>query len=58
MAAIDLPGYNASEVPKDRSSYLVNNLAGTVADVVRELGRQSCIVIAHDWCATHPDTCQ
>jgi epoxide hydrolase 4 len=49
VAAIDLPGYNASDAPTERSGYLTKNVCATVAQVLAGLGRASCVLVGHDW---------
>ena len=49
VAAIDLPGYNASSGPTQRAGYLSYNLCAIIAGVLRGLGRDSCTLVGHDW---------
>ena len=49
VAAIDMPGFNASEGPATRAGYLTGNLCKTIAAVIQALGRDSCCIVAHDW---------
>lgn len=49
VAAIDLPGYNASSGPAQREGYLSHNLCATFAAVLSALGHESCILVGHDW---------
>ena len=49
VAAIDLPGYNASSAPARRSDYVSGTACAAVADVLEALGRESCVLVGHDW---------
>jgi epoxide hydrolase 4 len=49
VAAMDLPGFNASQIPSQRCGFLTASLAKTVGDVIAALGRKSCVVVGHDW---------
>ncbi|CAK1551971.1 unnamed protein product [Leptosia nina] len=47
--AIDMRGYGDSERPEDVSSYKLPTLAEDIRDLVRQLGREKCIIVSHDW---------
>jgi epoxide hydrolase 4 len=46
---MDLPGFNASQIPSQHGGFLTGSLAKTVGDVIAALGRKSCVVVGHDW---------
>jgi pimeloyl-ACP methyl ester carboxylesterase len=47
--APDMRGYNESDKPLGTASYGVELLADDVAGLIRALGRETAIVIGHDW---------
>ncbi|XP_075972221.1 epoxide hydrolase 4-like [Anticarsia gemmatalis] len=47
--AVDMRGYGDSERPEGVSSYKVELLIEDIRDLVRQLGREKCILISHDW---------
>lgn len=47
--APDMRGYNESDKPEGVASYEIEDLAGDVAGLIRALGRESAIVVGHDW---------
>jgi pimeloyl-ACP methyl ester carboxylesterase len=49
VVAIDQRGYGLSSKPPFISDYRVETLAGDVADVIEQLGYESCILVGHDW---------
>ena len=49
IAAVDMPGYNASSKPDKRSAYVTGSVCRTLAGVVTALGRSQCTVVGHDW---------
>ena len=49
VAAIDMPGYNASSRPTNRAFYSTGNICAAVAAVLDALGRQRCVLVGHDW---------
>eukprot|EP00892_Ulva_mutabilis_P007970 jgi/Ulvmu1/5545/UM023_0081.1 len=49
VAAIDLPGYNASGKPTRVSHYVTQDICRIVAAVLNGLCRESCILVGHDW---------
>ncbi|KAI8433638.1 hypothetical protein MSG28_015644 [Choristoneura fumiferana] len=42
-------GYGDSERPDDVSAYHFDLLVEDVRDLIRQLGREKCILVAHDW---------
>lgn len=61
--AVDLPGYNLSDISTDLADYRTGAVARTLAAFVEALGYQHAIVVGHDWggaigwymAAAHPD---
>nr|MBF0682346.1 alpha/beta hydrolase [Pseudomonas sp.] len=61
--AVDLPGYNLSDVSTDVSDYRAGAVARTLGAFVDALGHRECLVVGHDWggaigwymAATRPD---
>jgi pimeloyl-ACP methyl ester carboxylesterase len=49
VVAIDQRGYNLSDKPKGVENYAMANLVSDVVAVVRHHGRQSAIIVGHDW---------
>jgi epoxide hydrolase 4 len=49
VAAIDLPGFNASAKPTTRHAVLTQNVCRAVAGALAALGRESCLLVGHDW---------
>jgi pimeloyl-ACP methyl ester carboxylesterase len=49
VVALDLRGYNLSDKPDAREQYAMPYLIGDVLAVIRALGKQSAIVVGHDW---------
>lgn len=49
VAAPDLRGYNLSDKPKGIENYSMTALLGDVAAVVRAEGRESAVIVGHDW---------
>lgn len=49
VAAVDLRGWNLSDKPKGVEAYAYPQLIADVEAVIRAEGRQSAIVIGHDW---------
>ncbi|XP_050672329.1 epoxide hydrolase 3-like [Leptidea sinapis] len=47
--AIDMRGYGDSEKPEGIEHYKLNTLAADLRDLVRQLGREKFILVAHDW---------
>ena len=49
VVAIDMRGYNKSDKPKEKSAYAIAELVKDVEGVVKSLGYDRCILVAHDW---------
>ncbi|CAF0755118.1 unnamed protein product [Didymodactylos carnosus] len=49
VVAIDTRGYGLSSKPLYVSDYTAHELAGDVADVIEQLGYDTCILVGHDW---------
>jgi len=49
VVAIDQRGYNLSDRPGGQTNYAMSTLVADVAAVVRACGRESAIIIGHDW---------
>lgn len=49
VAAIDQRGYNLSDKPAGVEPYDLQHLAGDVAAVIRDLGRDRAVIVGHDW---------
>lgn len=49
VTAPDLRGYNLSDKPKGIENYGMRALLGDVAAVIRSEGRESAIIVGHDW---------
>jgi epoxide hydrolase 4 len=49
VAALDLRGYNQSDRPRGVENYAMPLLVGDVAAVIAAEGRESAIVVGHDW---------
>ncbi len=49
VVAIDLRGYNLSDQPEGVEAYAMPLLIGDVAAVIRHLGEESAVIVAHDW---------
>jgi epoxide hydrolase 4 len=49
VAAVDLRGYNLSDIPDGQSAYTMPNLVGDIAAVIAAEGRSSATLIGHDW---------
>ena len=47
--APDMRGYNESDKPVGVASYEVEALADDIAGLVHALGRQSAVIVGHDW---------
>ncbi|KAJ2950428.1 hypothetical protein O0L34_g8670 [Tuta absoluta] len=47
--AFDMRGYGDSERPDGISAYKMNLLVDDIRDLVRQLGREKCILVAHDF---------
>ncbi|MDJ0718856.1 MAG: alpha/beta hydrolase [Prochloraceae cyanobacterium] len=49
VVAVDLRGYNDSDKPKNLESYRMEELMKDVEGVIKGLGYEKCILVAHDW---------
>lgn len=49
VLAIDMPGYNASGKLGSASKYVTSNLCKIIAAAITHIGRESCLVVGHDW---------
>jgi len=49
VVAFDLRGYNLSDKPKGVEAYGMGLLVSDVEAVIRHFGRESAIVVGHDW---------
>lgn len=49
VVAPDLRGYNDSEKPASQSAYVMNELVRDVEGIIRGLGYEKCVLVAHDW---------
>ncbi|WP_392531133.1 alpha/beta fold hydrolase [Nostoc sp. C117] len=49
VVALDLRGYNDSDKPTEQSAYVIDEFVKDVAGVIKELGYQKCVLVAHDW---------
>ncbi|KAJ8727139.1 hypothetical protein PYW08_015536 [Mythimna loreyi] len=47
--AIDMRGYGDSERPEGVASYKIELLVEDVRDLIKQLGREKCVLISHDW---------
>ena len=49
VVAPDLRGYNDSDKPASQSAYVMNELVRDVEGIIRGLGYEKCVLVAHDW---------
>ena len=49
VAAISLRGYNRSDKPQGVDAYGIGPLTADVASVIRDIGRDSAVIVGHDW---------
>ena len=49
IAAMDTRGYNLSDAPSDVDDYAMEHLIEDVAAVITNEGRESAVIIGHDW---------
>lgn len=49
VAAVDQRGYNRTDQPDGVEAYDVELLASDVEAVIRHLGRESAVIVGHDW---------
>lgn len=49
VVAIDQRGYGLSSKLPFVADYRTDLLAGDVADIIEQLGYESCVLVGHDW---------
>ncbi|CAH2092306.1 unnamed protein product [Euphydryas editha] len=49
VVAVDMRGYGDSEKPEDIFAYKMEYLVEDIKDLIRALGHDKCILVAHDW---------
>lgn len=49
VVALDLRGYNQSDRPSNRSAYKMEEFIKDIEGVIKGLGYENCILVAHDW---------
>ncbi|MGD1911384.1 MAG: alpha/beta fold hydrolase [Rivularia sp. (in: cyanobacteria)] len=49
VVAPDLRGYNDSDKPPSHSAYVMSELIRDVEGIIRGLGYEKCVLVAHDW---------
>jgi len=49
VVALDLRGYNYSDRPSARSAYKMEEFIKDIEGVIKGLGYENCILVAHDW---------
>jgi pimeloyl-ACP methyl ester carboxylesterase len=49
VVAVDLRGYNQSDKPSGREQYHMDHLVEDVRQILAALGREECVLMAHDW---------
>ena len=49
VVALDMRGYNLSDKPKGVENYDMRLLVGDVAAVIHHLGKNSAVIVGHDW---------
>ena len=49
VVALDLRGYNESDKPPNQDAYVMEELIRDIEGVIRGLGYESCVLVAHDW---------
>lgn len=49
VVAPDLRGYNDSDKPALQSAYVMKELIRDVEGIIRGLGYEKCVLVAHDW---------
>ncbi|MEA5535554.1 alpha/beta hydrolase [Crocosphaera sp. XPORK-15E] len=49
VVALDLRGYNESDKPQALKAYQITELVKDIEGVIRGLGYDNCILVAHDW---------
>ncbi|MBW4575926.1 MAG: alpha/beta hydrolase [Aphanothece sp. CMT-3BRIN-NPC111] len=49
VVALDLRGYNDSDKPPKKSSYVMDEFIKDVEGVIKGLGYDRCVLVGHDW---------
>ncbi|MEA5509710.1 alpha/beta hydrolase [Crocosphaera sp. UHCC 0190] len=49
VVALDLRGYNKSDKPQALKAYHISELVKDIEGVIKGLGYDNCILVAHDW---------
>eukprot|EP00123_Amoebidium_parasiticum_P012299 comp21263_c0_seq1/m.28990 comp21263_c0_seq1/g.28990 ORF comp21263_c0_seq1/g.28990 comp21263_c0_seq1/m.28990 type:complete len:349 (-) comp21263_c0_seq1:158-1204(-) len=49
VVAIDMRGFNDTDKPKDSGAYNLPFLLSDIEGVIKALGYDSCVLLAHDW---------
>ncbi|MGF1538083.1 MAG: alpha/beta fold hydrolase [Elainellaceae cyanobacterium] len=49
VVALDMRGYNESDKPDGVEAYKVSEIAKDAAEVIKALGYEQCVLVAHDW---------
>ena len=49
VVAVDLRGYNDSDKPQDKSAYVMDEFIQDIEGVIKGLGYEKCVLVAHDW---------
>ena len=49
VVAVDLRGYNDSDKPQDKSAYVMDEFIQDIKGVIKGLGHEKCVLVAHDW---------
>ncbi len=49
VVAVDLRGYNESDKPTAKAAYAMSELVKDVEGVIKALGYEDCVLVAHDW---------
>jgi len=47
--AVDMRGYGDTDKPEGISPYEIDKLSNDIKSLIKELGREKCILICHDW---------
>ncbi|EIE18291.1 alpha/beta-hydrolase [Coccomyxa subellipsoidea C-169] len=49
VVAVDMRGYGESDKPEGRHNYTIPTLASDTAALIKALGHERCVLVAHDW---------
>ena len=49
VVAVDMRGYNLSDKPQAVADYKIDILAKDIAELIKALGAEKAIIVAHDW---------